>query len=700
MSAYYGHLKDELGLVIHLQNDRLHLEQQLPALLALESAPTIVFVLDGTQDDCPQKIKEFRAEYAGEVVVLENSPALGRSASWNQGLKALQPKVEKALLLRPYVLPNDDALLVLNASMPKSLGLSPQIYTTAPTLMTPRGLIAYTGYVFSRGLPRRADTCVPVRFQRANATQDFKALPDDALLTWTFLAFDESMTNSYHDADFGLRVVAGGYRNVYCPSARMDTLVEYAGNRQPTDDLASLNAYFEKYGGLKGLDAFNNAGEYYGSGNSYPAVEMWTQNEDEPKAKIAFFICDFELAGHSRGVLPARMLTMRGYDVMISTWATSSIIDWADVCIFQRQYETVVLERMLEAKAKGKRVLYETDEFFHGLDRKHDAVGILTEDPQRLRNIELMIAAADGLLVGSAGLALQYGRFNKRTTIVETGLDLGLLPKEILENTVRELRIAWCGSRTLDQNNLDAAAAIKELITSSNPSVTGSRPVKLVIFGIDYRALFHDVDPKHIEFVPATFDHEDPLSDFHRLLNEACIDIAVVPSGQSVADRVRTDFDLVQLGAFGIAMIASDIEPFKSFQRASTQVGTVMTKSVLLARSARDWKNHLKRLSENATTRRVMGEQVQRYVWTQRGLDKTADALEPAIARALAGDVHVSAKPEPTHSLPISFYNGLTAKKAAEQHAHRRAVYQAMLEQATAKVTSEVPDEPDPNEHQ
>jgi hypothetical protein len=161
------------------------------------------------------------------------------------------------------------------------------------------------------------------------------------------------------------------------------------------------------------------------------------------------------------------------------------------------------------------------------------------------------------------------------------------------------------------------------------------------------------------------------------------VDIQVEGSVFSAAGFIshNSDVKLIEYGAFGIVPVASKVAPYTEFDAMSMNPDTKQH-ALFLANSANDWYKYIARLIENPGIRMAMAQQIQRYVWENRGIEHMANQLEEIIEDVRAGKRHkprlsnsiediLSGKiemREPVHSLNISFLNNLTSQQAKKLH--------------------------------
>jgi len=660
---------NSVTVLVPITNDRHYLPEFFKSLAHFPADLTIAFYVNSSQDDSITPVRDFAASRPNTDVHVTD---VYTAASYNMAMRSYETPY--FLLLQPYICPHAGML----DAMLQTLESDVLIAGVGPLVLKENGLCSGAGIVFSRANAREADHDKPRTEPRLQVSQDFKSMRDRALLIRRISTFADLYWNTHHDIDWGLTASADGYRFVFEPKAEA-TDISVPMYNQYRD--ANANMLMFRQGGLEGLNKHNDAGTYYGSGFSYPAIETWNRNEGPCLGRIVCFMADWEGCGNYRVLNPYRMLVVNGFEVMFTMYMVDEFIDWADIVVFQRQCGERTLEQAKRVRAMGKPIIYEIDDFFHGLHSRNPVVHNFIQNPEELRWMEEMIYLADALVVSTPELGRQYGRFNTNTNIVPNYIDLGRIPNPIKMGDGKTVRIGWGGSATHDA---DMTLVVRALHTIAKEF----QNVQLVFLGVDYRPYFPEIDPARMEWFPSTFEHEDPIGDYYGVINEARLDIGLAPLENTLFNRCKSDIKLVEYGAFGIVGVASDVEPYTLYAKEAEGDH----KAVFLCKSERDWEKYLRRLITEPGLLDSMGRQAQKYVWQKRGIANMADAIEQVIGGLLAGHGHtprmvtqvnpdgseIKVPQPPVHSLNVPYLNNQTSKQASEFMKKHRAQTKAL----------------------
>jgi glycosyltransferase involved in cell wall biosynthesis len=670
-----------IGLGIMFANDAQFLPTLLPTLLAHPNHYPIVLADVGKDEESKKLAQDFVQAYGPEAQYVD---VTGRS-------KALNTIIEK--LDVDYVLFMDPSIVFLNSDWIEILAhriySDDTIETVSPLQVNDKDQACYTGVLLSRCNPLDADRIMPASHKRVQKSRDFKMLNGSVLMVRkNDRRFDERYQLGYEDLDYTLRVYKDGKRNVYEPKAKVGLKRQYT--RSPLITPKDAQVFMEKAGGLEILDSLNDAGEYYGSGPSFSAIENYFYKEPpedgSTRKMVACFPADYDGCGLHRVINPYRALMLRGYNSTFTSWVIPEIVEKADVIVWQRAASDHILKTTLEARAAGKHVIYEIDDYFHGLHPGNPSTPFFVQDPEQLRRIEQIIHLSSALTVTTPELKRLYGRFNSNVHILPNYVDFGLLPwkdvdggkvPDILLNDSEYVRIGWGGSNTHDADLMSCASAVEQIMQEFPMT-------KLVFMGWDYRHMFPSIPVERMEWLASTYGHEDCVGDYYKELNEARLDIGIAPIEDTTFNRAKSDIKILEYSIFGIASLASDVAPYTDFEKACRHPETGQ-KGVLLARSPRDWYKHLRRLVESKELREKLGAQAQAYVWRARSVHEHARQIEEIIKGFDAGKEHVpnnlpasyaelASAPElldsvPVHSLNVSYIHNLTSRQAVARKA-------------------------------
>ena len=96
-----------------------------------------------------------------------------------------------------------------------------------------------------------------------------------------------------------------------------------------------------------------------------------------------------------------------------------------DVVVLQQPRGNAWLEVIAQLRARGTRVLYEIDDYVHGVRKAEYHGRAEAFGKPVLRAIEIAMRACDGIVCSTDYIAARYGVFNARVWVCRNGLDLG-----------------------------------------------------------------------------------------------------------------------------------------------------------------------------------------------------------------------------------------------------------------------------------
>jgi len=114
-----------------------------------------------------------------------------------------------------------------------------------------------------------------------------------------------------------------------------------------------------------------------------------------------------------------------------------------DVVVLQQPRGQAWLDAIAELQRRGTRVLFEIDDDVHGAAKAVDHGTAAKFTKPVLRQLELAMRAADGIICSTDWIAKRYASFNSETWVCENGVDLS---RYALTRPPREtVTIGWAG---------------------------------------------------------------------------------------------------------------------------------------------------------------------------------------------------------------------------------------------------------------
>lgn len=211
------------------------------------------------------------------------------------------------------------------------------------------------------------------------------------------------------------------------------------------------------------------------------------------------------------------------------------------------QHNSLAATPALLARLKGTtRLIYLLDDLVTELPPRHPSArraGGLTA-----RHLADSLAGIDLLVVSTPALAERFDAAPCTVRVVENALPdevwLGLAAQPAAPRNGKRLRFGWAGAQ---QHETD--------LRMLKPVVRATRKqVDWVFFGMC---------PDYLRPFASTVVPPVAFRDYPRALAEADIDVAVAPLADHPFNRCKSALKLLEFGALGIPVIASDLPPYR-----------------------------------------------------------------------------------------------------------------------------------------
>ncbi len=223
------------------------------------------------------------------------------------------------------------------------------------------------------------------------------------------------------------------------------------------------------------------------------------------------------------------------------------IADFAsyDVVVLQQPRGTAWLHAIRELQAAGVTVLFEIDDYAHGVRKAKDHAQADRFDKKLLAAMELNMRACDGIICSTDYIASRYRAFNANTLVCQNGIDLGRY--DLTRRAREHVTIGWAGGTA---HRPALLPWLRELLTvmEERPAtrfmsvgVPGYASPFAERFGAE-RAIGLPWAP--IEAYPAAM---------------ASFDIALAPATNSAFFRGKSDLRWLEASALGIALVADPV---------------------------------------------------------------------------------------------------------------------------------------------
>ena len=259
-----------------------------------------------------------------------------------------------------------------------------------------------------------------------------------------------------------------------------------------------------------------------------------------------------------RCALPARALGadwvgMRGepHELTFHTGESArplrSVEDFAsyDIVVLQQPRGTAWLRTIRSLQAAGVRVLFEIDDYAHGVRKAKHHAQAEHFDRKLLAALELTMRACDGIICSTDYIAGRYRSFNASVWVCQNGIDMG---RYALTRRPRDsVTIGWAGGTA---HRPALLPWLRELL-----AVMDARPAtRFMSVGVPgYAAPFAErFGAERAIGLPWA-----PIEAYPAAM--ASFDIALAPSANSAFFRGKSDLRWLEAGALGIPLVADPV---------------------------------------------------------------------------------------------------------------------------------------------
>jgi glycosyltransferase involved in cell wall biosynthesis len=199
------------------------------------------------------------------------------------------------------------------------------------------------------------------------------------------------------------------------------------------------------------------------------------------------------------------------------------------------------LEMIRDLQRSGKKVIYEVDDYLHGVGKLRHHRNKKAFTKEKLREYELCMSVCDAMICSTEWLAKRYRKFNANVYVCRNGVDTRLYEYELPER--KSLNIGWAGGEGHVESFKAWMPAIEKILDEFDH-------VRFISIGLPVANLFKRPDRcfaipfLQIENFPAA------MTNF---------DIGVAPAGRSNFFAAKSDLRFLETGALGIPLVA---DPF------------------------------------------------------------------------------------------------------------------------------------------
>ncbi len=188
----------------------------------------------------------------------------------------------------------------------------------------------------------------------------------------------------------------------------------------------------------------------------------------------------------------------------------------------------------------GAKVVLEFDDYLPNIPTR--SIYRQKLPPGLIRNMRRAIERVDWLVVSTPALAQEYAEYHHDIRIARNGLHpdwwFGLSGKR---RVGKKMRVGWAGGSSHTGDLAEIRSVFKELEDEVEWVFMGMKP----------------------EGVICEFHKGVPIDNYPKKLAGLNLDLAVVPLEINQFNRCKSNLRLLELGACGVPVIATDIEPYR-----------------------------------------------------------------------------------------------------------------------------------------
>jgi glycosyltransferase involved in cell wall biosynthesis len=283
--------------------------------------------------------------------------------------------------------------------------------------------------------------------------------------------------------------------------------------------------------------------------------------------RIMVYLGVLNVAGY-RAFAPFMELAKRPeYDIRIGSYlAQQDDIDWADIIYFQRVVDRNIVSEAKRARAAKKKVLYDTDDYLHGLPDHHPQKRNI-ENSRYLVDQDDLCRSCNVITVSTDYLKKLYAQKYRK-------------PIEVLPNCIRtedyqsapvnkfnngRIYIGWGGSSTHYHDLTVAGPALRALMAENK---------NLSLITINYHGIDSRTGEDAFEGIPAERRICVEGTEPHMVGGVmSMIDIGIAPLLINDFNRAKSNVKFLEYSMCGIPMIASDLEPYRPDRNYSVLIG-------------------------------------------------------------------------------------------------------------------------------
>lgn len=250
-------------------------------------------------------------------------------------------------------------------------------------------------------------------------------------------------------------------------------------------------------------------------------------------------------------------------------------------------------------KKKGIIVLFDCDDFLHGVRRIEGHRFQQHYNKKLLKKVEASMAVCDGLILSTDFLAQQYKKYNPNTFVCKNGIETKRYDIKIPQRSW--VAVGWAGGTGHDMAIRDWVWALIDLMDEI-------KEISFVSVGIEYADVVNNIHPHRALSVPWV-----SLENFPYALTN--IDINLAPAHVSKYYKSKSNLRYLQASALGIPSVVDPVL-YKEVEH---------NKTGLCATDTEEFKICVRELVKNERKRKLIGQRARDLVRKEYDSGVTAE---------------------------------------------------------------------------
>lgn len=287
-------------------------------------------------------------------------------------------------------------------------------------------------------------------------------------------------------------------------------------------------------------------------------------------------------------------------------------------------YETIIVQQVSdkhwlkwikERQSNGQTILYEIDDFIHGIHNIADHRFKSAYSKKRRKLWQMCMEQCDGMICSTQFLADQYKKYNVSIEVCENAIDTARYDVEFPDRE-EKIVIGWAGGTGHNQ-------AVKHWLPEIHKILETYSYVSFISIGAQYADLLATFHPGKTLSIPW-----GTIENFPYLLTH--FDITLAPVHDSKYFRSKSDLRWLEASAVGTPTVAGVVDgssPYASIQDYETG---------LLAHNPEEAGDCIMELIESQDLRASIASNAQKYVRNNRDIEKNAQNWQEAISKLSA----------------------------------------------------------------